>query len=280
MNNVTLRRARRCSFCYEHGHTIANCTANTIGIEQTIKFQMQRVAVSSLSTHNTESAEILSILKPLNRGQLIIIGQLWGLSHRLSRPRFIEILQIIYLHEVRQMKAKFIEILEITNPFLVNNQYVIDITDFITFETNRANRILEAYEYGLSHTLYQGRNEAHIRSSVAFIRANLFPRGNGGNDFVAYYIAQRASSVPVRKLSTCGMLIPDNTDDFECAVCIDTKRFDEKVETNCNHSFCGECMDQYLEKSNTQVRCPMCRTTITTLYTACVELHNHFSNKY
>lgn len=88
--------------------------------------------------------------------------------------------------------------------------------------------------------------------------------------------------VPVKKLKECGMLIQDEDEEtnFECAICIDTKPFTDKVETNCRHSFCGDCMDSCMERNYGPTSCPLCRTTITTLYMTCVELHNKMYNKY
>ena len=89
---------------------------------------------------------------------------------------------------------------------------------------------------------------------------------------------------------------PEPTEDDECPICLDcttssyewqhnvsnwVKCGDNKVTTECKHSFCKKCWTTFLEKSDIQrhywvgreykvdicVSCPMCRHQITKTYT-------------
>ena len=42
----------------------------------------------------------------------------------------------------------------------------------------------------------------------------------------------------------------------ECGVCYDKKSL---IKMNCSHSFCSDCISEWIKKSNT---CPMCRSVI------------------
>ena len=42
----------------------------------------------------------------------------------------------------------------------------------------------------------------------------------------------------------------------ECGVCYDIKSL---IKMNCSHSFCSDCISEWIKKSNT---CPMCRAIV------------------
>jgi hypothetical protein len=50
---------------------------------------------------------------------------------------------------------------------------------------------------------------------------------------------------------------------FECVICYEEMKSDKKVILNCNHEFCGVCIERHIEKTRSaNVMCPMCRTDI------------------
>jgi hypothetical protein len=51
---------------------------------------------------------------------------------------------------------------------------------------------------------------------------------------------------------------------LDCPICLNSHTIDNVFITNCNHSFCLECMKQHL-KTDVECKCPMCRTKVTTL---------------
>jgi Ring finger domain len=51
---------------------------------------------------------------------------------------------------------------------------------------------------------------------------------------------------------------------LECPICWNSHTIDNVFTTNCNHSFCLECMKQHL-KTDVECKCPMCRTKVVAL---------------
>ena len=55
-----------------------------------------------------------------------------------------------------------------------------------------------------------------------------------------------------------------DTTTHECPICYETIGVDQRIVTNCNHVFCGDCMSAHLNTCQTEFTdpcCPMCRTT-------------------
>ena len=92
---------------------------------------------------------------------------------------------------------------------------------------------------------------------------------------------------PAKKLDILAKrfdLVTDLTT-FDCPICTDCNPAKEKTVTNCNHTVCKTCMDQYLEHQLTTVnfpkpRCSLCRTEITTIAFANTDYIEEVSNKY
>lgn len=73
--------------------------------------------------------------------------------------------------------------------------------------------------------------------------------------------------------------------EFECPICTDCKPAKDKTVSNCNHTVCKTCIEQYLEhqlatNNLPQPRCVLCRTSITTLTFANTNYIEEVSNKY
>jgi len=51
----------------------------------------------------------------------------------------------------------------------------------------------------------------------------------------------------------------------DCPICYESVLTKKSIKTNCEHSFCGECVIKLLDKSNqnNHLNCPMCREKIT-----------------
>ena len=72
-----------------------------------------------------------------------------------------------------------------------------------------------------------------------------------------------------------------NESKFDCCICTETYKSMEKATMNCNHSFCVECIQEYIDvcHSNRDVTCPLCRTKIMNVTLYDVEVHNDFKIK-
>jgi hypothetical protein len=90
-----------------------------------------------------------------------------------------------------------------------------------------------------------------------------------------------------KKLNITGKTFELETDftEFECPICVDCKPAKERTVTNCHHTVCKICMDQYLEHQLATVnfpqpRCSLCRTEIKTITFANTDYKDEISNKY
>uniref|UniRef100_A0A6B2LIJ0 RING-type domain-containing protein n=1 Tax=Arcella intermedia TaxID=1963864 RepID=A0A6B2LIJ0_9EUKA len=48
-----------------------------------------------------------------------------------------------------------------------------------------------------------------------------------------------------------------------CPICLESVNY--AIATNCGHQFCGNCISRFLEHSNYNVSCPICRCSISVL---------------
>ena len=274
------RRPPRCGYCHGLGHNINRCLEGLNNFIQIFNIKMRNLAYVSIYYGINESTYVMNTLSTLTRNQLIRLG-IEYLVLPASRPVLINNLHPIYVRHVRNMIERFNQILGLTRPFLHNNVYVIELDDFMRMEPDIAMQILDAYDYGITQKLFRNYNVNAMRANVNHIRQTLTQPLND-NVTVRPYARVHHPAQPVHKLKSCGVMILDDDEvaDFMCAICMDNKPYSDKVDTNCNHSFCGSCMDTCLEISRTPIPCPLCRTTVTTLYMSCVELHNLMHNKY
>lgn len=51
----------------------------------------------------------------------------------------------------------------------------------------------------------------------------------------------------------------------ECSICYEEKSNINFVKVNCSHEFCCGCMKKTIDTTNTELKCPLCRTKITSL---------------
>jgi len=108
-----------------------------------------------------------------------------------------------------------------------------------------------------------------------------------------YYLNQNFTTLPTstptnKKISINTILVNPELDDsapFDCPICINCHAASEKVVSNCSHSVCKYCMDNYLDhhiKNNNYKKpcCSLCRADINTLTFTNQEFLKDMSNKY
>jgi len=62
----------------------------------------------------------------------------------------------------------------------------------------------------------------------------------------------------------------------DCPICLDTFPKMEILTTNCNHTFCKNCVFSHIDHANQHPTCPMCRTCIVTIEIKDVEIYNEW----
>jgi len=144
------------------------------------------------------------------------------------------------------------------------------------------------------HTLYNYRiislnntllclKEDHVLILMYYYLNHPPPTNNINNEFNDVIIEPKKLEI----ISFYKEIALEDSDTFDCPICMESKETSEKVICNCNHEICKTCMDNYLkhyvEKNNpSSIKpcCSLCRTNIVS-----VTLHNsafkeELSNKY
>jgi hypothetical protein len=92
---------------------------------------------------------------------------------------------------------------------------------------------------------------------------------------------------PAKKLDILAQRFELETDltPFDCPICVECKPGKERTVTNCNHTVCKKCIEEYLDHQLKTVnfpkpRCSLCRTEITTIAFANTDYIEEVSNKY
>jgi hypothetical protein len=105
--------------------------------------------------------------------------------------------------------------------------------------------------------------------------------------YIEYRHQRQQGNLPEKKLNILAKSFEVVTDltSFDCPICTDCKQGKERTVTNCNHSICKTCMDEFCNHQLTTVnfpqpRCPLCRTNITTISFANTDYIDEVSNKY
>lgn len=90
------------------------------------------------------------------------------------------------------------------------------------------------------------------------------------DNIAALIISLKSSSHNVIEININTRALEENMKNeiIDCPICFDSKSIESTFITNCGHSFCIDCIHQYLKTDvhiNSQCKCPMCRTTLTFL---------------
>jgi len=67
---------------------------------------------------------------------------------------------------------------------------------------------------------------------------------------------------------------------FECSICMEEHKIISQNTTNCQHSFCHDCICQHIDTSKNGSSCPLCRTQITSLEVKDMEHYETIRQKY
>ena len=102
-----------------------------------------------------------------------------------------------------------------------------------------------------------------------------------------YRLANPGRIHPEKKLDILAKSFDSETDltTFDCPICTDCKPGKERTVTNCNHSVCKTCIDEYFDHHLKNFNfpkplCSLCRTGITTIAFANTEYIEEVSKKY
>lgn len=75
------------------------------------------------------------------------------------------------------------------------------------------------------------------------------------------------------------LLFSEESNDYDCSVCMETKIPKEFIITGCYHAFCGTCMANHMKASmlqNKSTGCPLCRTEVESINYQDFSVIQHF----
>ena len=83
---------------------------------------------------------------------------------------------------------------------------------------------------------------------------------------IEWVVMSDAQRLEVRRQSPAPVQVTRSIDskEFEslcedaCAICMENHKFGEMIVTECNHTFCGGCWNEWITRSRTKT-CPSCR---------------------
>jgi len=235
-----------CSYCNSREHKISECNC-----EEIEKLHQKTIYATIFSTYILESHAFLRLwLNTLTEPDIYIIGKNLGIGSffkaKKSKKVNDEINFIKKIIEEYYHTERFVPYESTTNLL-----YTIPDKTFILFkEILQNNMPVESY--------------------------------NNILEIISTTMPQKKFNIRIEQQPQ--QQNQQKTEEGDCPICFGTTNKEDNVKTNCQHSFCSECISQMFKASNQNNRrdigCPYCRTTITSLQTNDEFTTNLFKTKY
>lgn len=231
-------RQQRCTFCKTVGHTIKTCD-NQEGND--LYRRILNHGILCLRRHqfsmNRRARVFHSFIHHFNMNELKLFlakinAPISGVKHQLS---------------ARIIKNYFYDILINDNPIFITAQDAAHKTEYIK------------YWWHISIGVSTQRALRELQEYFELINNMVFSEGS----------QQQTIKFPITVLMKPLDLTQD-TDTFECCICMEEEcSLFDKVDLNCPHSFCKECITRVLTDSQEKQKppsCALCRTNVTTMH--------------
>jgi len=264
----------KCSVCKLNGHDIRNCTDNKIQELMNEKTRLYGTIYKNPDNYN----KIREWLSSKTSVELSILAV--KLNIPTKYPKYIKIDYLLdkMMHEILSIQIDYILCKIYTEP--INN-----ITNIVQYE-NRKNvcgkvidmmRRQQLYEpvFFIMQILNKIDLNENPREFMNYVRQNImFTSLENKQYFYACYFVceymidaflpkEKKWNVKINEIKTCKYDIDKN----ECPICFDMYNIEKNVYTNCNHSFCAECIKKHLDTflDKPVPTCAICRADITEL---------------
>lgn len=265
----------RCSFCGRYGHNVIDC--NDIGF-MTISADLinnKRKIINDESISYNDKKDVFC-------ADLRYYAELSE-----NKKRRLKCYAIRYC-DARDEDDYFTWSMKICNEIyemtyeeeerIISN---INTPDYLEFDENDAvNYLIDA------DNLISENNVIHNLNTMSQQNARYTESGLRLLSFIAQIRMDEMLDEMVRlpnendnKLECCvdsNVLENDLNKLNECSICYEEKKQIYFVGVNCSHEFCCGCMKKTIEMTNTELKCPLCRTKITSLKFKNKELCENF----
>jgi hypothetical protein len=268
---------KKCSLCKVNGHDIRNCS--DIRIQELIneKTQLYNRIYKKPDNYN-RIREWLSSKSPIELSTLAV-----KLNVPTTYPKHIKISCLVkeMIYEILSIQIDYILCKIFTEP--TNN-----INQIVHYEKRKdiCGRVIDIMRkkklYEPVFFIIQILNKIDLKENPSefmnYVRQNImFTSLENKQYFYACYFVceymidaflskEKKWNVKINEIKTC-YTCKTNKQINECPICFDIYNGENDVYTNCNHSFCTECIKKHLDTflDKPVPTCPICRTDITQL---------------
>ena len=290
---------RNCSFCNLPGHDIRTCN------DDSIQGHIQEVE-HTISQLNDET-EIYAYLKSRPLKLLRVLCAPFGVKMSLNKVYYVQLLQKYYI--------VYTNIQFITNVTIESSE--ADIKDFscnyikhyLTFivEQNLPTYSIIRFIENINHDLWRCyRPEFSQRFDVflgnvwmrsVFVMMDPVVTVMLTNNYIVFNVISRITmpfldfeatpitewKMNIQPIMLCAEQYDELQEQEECPICLTDQKKHDIIITNCNHSFCKDCVVKSLDMSKNarkQLSCALCRSQVHSLETKNVEEYNKIYDLY
>jgi len=233
--------SRCCTFCYRNGHSVDQCNNDLL----------------------------IQLARRIGQTYQIIIRD--TLENEDPQIRFYNYCRRYFnLIELRSVCVRFLN----GRSRWTKQQHIIHIIDNIDMlqfftESNSINQFIENY---LNSNPNQIEDITIISSTTQVYNYTLIPR-NLENDFNAEINNQNYITIQLDII--CDNDKNNNSNNITCPICLEDNIQDSnKIQLNCNHEYCFDCISKVITNYIDQPKCSLCRANISKISVedGCVDL--------
>ena len=283
---------RNCSYCNLPGHDIRTCN------DDSIRENIQEV--EHTISHLNGETEIEAYLKHRPLKMLRVLCVPFGIRMTLPKKFYVNLLTRYYLLYINiqinthiTIESGETDIKEYSCTYI--KHYLTFIVEqnlptyaIIRFIENINNDLMRCYrpEFSQSFDVFLG----NIWMKSVFIMMDQVVTVMLTNNPAIFNLITRITmpfldfesqpewKMDIQPIMLCTEQYNELQQEEECPICLtDQKKFDTLI-TNCNHSFCKDCVMKSISLSKNarkSLSCPLCRCNVDTLETTNVEEYNN-----
>lgn len=285
---------RNCSFCNSPGHDIRACNDESIqhhihSVEQTIR-------------ELNGEAEIHAYLRSRPLKVLRVLCAPFGMKMSLTKIHYIELLQKYYILYTNiqfatnvTIQSSEIDIKEFTCYYIkhyltfIVEQSLPTITVFRFMENiNRDLWLCYRQDFSQPFDVFLG----NIWMKTLFIMMDQAVTAMLTNNPLIFNVISQITfpfldfqaepviewKMDIQPIMLCTEEHDETEKQEECPICLTDQKIHDTIMTNCNHSFCKDCVVKSLDVSKNarkQLSCALCRSQVHSLETKNVEEYNN-----
>jgi len=263
-NTRNSNNSRHCSLCFNTGHNSSNCVnypaqelhTNLLNVfKECIRYNITHFGLNNFQEKRNHIIEINN----LSLSEIKLLAKNFGLRTRYNRAILIHRVFDIYVRITEQELNNdytFIQEINERNNFLriqneenaFRNNINLALTRLQTNIYSLSNQDLRSYASLIGVYIHFTSNGLSVELPELPSMNNIVENNNNNNFGITLI------NIDENQLS-------NNDNIYHCPVCIENITIYTVVLTNCNHSFCCDCISKYIQTCNQEARprCFICR---------------------